>query len=231
MKLSNSLTESFKLKRGCSRLPTYPNFVTKCCLRWKRNRMQNLFNQWWYGGVVVPTVITVFVGGLISVGAGFVCARLVAFDQARMSGVQATRDILNVADKVPGSDVVFLVQDIAGRMTGIATEFLRLRQERAMQIALYLAWRIAETVPAQVKALQLRPGQPLSLDQRQQLLNRLNLESRVYGAMLFDLRPNFVMLFHVRSSVRAKDRIGKFDPRIGQAAEQPARCDAEATQR
>lgn|SRR5208283_2795737 len=165
--------------------------------------MKEPFDIWWYGGLLVPISITVFVGGPIAIWIGVFVARLVAFDQAKMTAVS----VLGELAALPNYDSWDSMQkgklSIATRLNTISSEYLRLRQLYAFGMLKYLGSRV---IAAPWEDSQKSMSFPLSEKVRDELFAKLEPYGGAFARMVFNLKPKVYPLITLQRQADAAFR-------------------------
>jgi hypothetical protein len=167
--------------------------------------MRELFETWWYGGLVVPIVLAVFLGGFVAIWTGVFVARLVAFDQARMAAVNILWGFVVLPDCDSPEALERANRNMVRQLMLVATEFMRLRQRYACGMMVYFADQVGQS-PWGDPPRGAR--YPLNEGEKQTFLDRLQPFGRTFGKMAFDLRPEICPLVTVRRQVRSSEPLG-----------------------
>lgn len=163
-----------------------------------------MFDAWWFGGLVVPILITVVFGGSVSVWVGVCVARLVAFDQARMAAVNVVLEMPGLANAVTRDQYERAHLALANRLLQIAPQFLALRQKNAYGMVRYLVTRFNQRPWADPHEKDF----PLQNDEQMKLLKRLSPIGHVMSKMLFDLEPEWLPLAAIRRRLHSGEDLG-----------------------
>ncbi len=165
--------------------------------------MQQLFETWWYGYLIIPIAITLFIGSILAVLTGVIIARFVAFDQLRMSFCKALYNLSLLSHAKTRQELLDKRFSVIAELNALNFEAFRLRQNEMFSTILYIATQVR-------KAPWTDPNEndfPLSREVRKDLHARVSLWSRTWAAMVFELKPSYYSLITLKSQVGLHEKL------------------------
>jgi hypothetical protein len=108
------------------------------------NPLQEIFQIWWVSGIILPIVVTILVGGCVSIWAGVVCARLQEFRQIRLNVTSALLE-LDMTILTSNQDIMRAILKQQQRGFYVASALTEMGQHRACrQMNSHLRWLLNE---------------------------------------------------------------------------------------
>lgn len=160
--------------------------------------MQQLLETWWYGYIVIPLGITVFIGGLLAIWIGVFIARRVAFDQARLSACHALYKMAELADSRSKADYSDRLYKISQALLIANSQALCLRQDGLCSFLQFVFVRLNES------PWKVPDSFPLNGQERRVFIESIQPWTKIWSQMIFNVTPRLYALFTVQRQVTSK---------------------------
>jgi hypothetical protein len=154
------------------------------CVQW-------LFQQWWFGDVIVPIVITMLFGGWVSLA----CGRLVWFNQTRLRAVDGALKVIALPLSENKGMMLHRWIEVNALWSSCGLDFAYQRQQAAAESILAETKRVSAAVRKELAELEMGAG--FTPEQREKL-GALFKTMGDEGFQKFNaLSPNIIALFRI----------------------------------